>query len=51
MQESTENNKIVKYPSRKNVLTARRKIVNTTDKVTIKSLFQSFIDAVKEKHL
>lgn len=51
MQDSTENNKIVKYPSIKNVIFARRKIVNITDKIIIRNLFQSFINAVKEKHL
>jgi len=48
---NTENNKNLKYSNRKSVKPFRKKLKDTTSINSIKSVFNTFMTAVKQKHL
>jgi hypothetical protein len=48
---ATENNKNLKYSNRKSIKAFRKKLKDTTSINPIKMVFNTFISAIKTKHL
>jgi hypothetical protein len=48
---TTENNKNLKYSNRKSLKPFRKKLKDTTSINSIKTVFNTFISAIKTKHL
>jgi hypothetical protein len=48
---ATENNKNLKYSDRKSIKAFRKKLKDTTSINSIKTVFNTFISAIKTKHL
>jgi hypothetical protein len=48
---NTENNKNLQYSNRKSVKPFRKKLKDTTSINSINSVFNTFISAIKAKHL
>lgn len=48
---ATENNKNLKYPTRKSIKPVRKKLKDNVQINEIKNVFNSFINVLKIKHL